>query len=146
MGGAGHVWVTGRLTPASRRGFPTGMVGPMPTDIAISEELTATLPGGIELCHQTFGEPGGEPVVENGIALCKLHHAAFDSFFIGIRPDHIIEVRHDILEERDGPMLSHGLQGLHGGKIHLPRSARARPSAAKLQVRYSRYLEAGQAL
>ena len=31
--------------------------------------------------------PEGEPHVSNGIALCKLHHAAFDSFIIGVAPD-----------------------------------------------------------
>jgi putative restriction endonuclease len=92
------------------------------------------------------GEPGGEPVVENGIALCKLHHAAFDGFFLGIRPDYIIQVRGDILDERDGPMLLHGLQGLHGSKILLPRSAKRCPSPGRLEVRYDRFLEAGRRL
>ena len=36
-------------------------------------------------------EPGGEPIVKNGISLCKLHHAAFDNFFLGIRPDFVVE-------------------------------------------------------
>jgi len=88
------------------------------------------------------GEPGGEPVVENGIALCKLHHAAFDQFFIGIRPDFVIEVRRDILEEKDGPMLSHGLQGMHGGRLYLPRSSRMKPSVSRLSLRYERFLGA----
>ena len=89
------------------------------------------------------GEPGGEPVVENGIALCKLHHAAFDGFFLGIRPDYVIQVRGEILEEHDGPMLLHGLQGLHGNKILLPRSARQRPDRHRLEVTYNRYLKSG---
>ena len=29
----------------------------------------------------------GEPVIGNGVALCKLHHAAFDRFTFAIRPD-----------------------------------------------------------
>jgi putative restriction endonuclease len=40
----------------------------------------------------------GMPSVTNGLALCKLHHAAFDSYIIGISPARIIEVRHDILD------------------------------------------------
>jgi putative restriction endonuclease len=90
------------------------------------------------------GEPGGEPVVENGIALCKLHHAAFDSFFLGIRPDYTVEVRRDILEEHDGPMLTHGLQGLHDIRILLPRSLKSRPSPQRLEARYDRFLRLGQ--
>jgi hypothetical protein len=31
------------------------------------------------------GHPRGEPVVRNGLALCKLHHAAFDRHILGIR-------------------------------------------------------------
>ena len=41
----------------------------------------------------------GEPVVSNGVALCKLHHAAFDRFFFAIRPDYVIEVRPSVLQE-----------------------------------------------
>jgi putative restriction endonuclease len=44
-------------------------------------------------------DPEGEPHVSNGLALCKLHHAAFDRHIIGVRPDYVVEVRLDILEE-----------------------------------------------
>ena len=57
--------------------------------------------------------PESEPTVNNGLALCKLHHAAFDSFMLGVTPDYIIQVRSDILEEEDGPVLQHGLKGLN---------------------------------
>jgi len=30
--------------------------------------------------------PLGEPVIPNGLALCKLHYAAFDSYIIGVTP------------------------------------------------------------
>ncbi len=33
------------------------------------------------------GHPQGLAVVPNGLALCKLHHAAFDSYIIGVTPD-----------------------------------------------------------
>jgi putative restriction endonuclease len=39
------------------------------------------------------GHPLGEPVVPNGLALCKLHHAAFDSYIIGVTPDLEVTVR-----------------------------------------------------
>lgn len=83
---------------------------------------------------------GGEPVVTNGLSLCKLHHAAFDSFFIGIRPDYIIQVRSDVLREADGPMLLHGLQDLHEKRIILPRSRVQHPSHEKLETRYEEFL------
>ncbi len=73
------------------------------------------------------GDPEGEPVVTNGLSLCKLHHAAFDSLFLAVNPDYVIEIRRDILDETDGPMLLHGLQGLHETKILLPGDAKLSP-------------------
>lgn len=87
-------------------------------------------------------EPEGEPVVSNGIALCKLHHAAFDSFIFGITPDYIIRVRDDILREADGPMLLHGLQGLDKQRIELPRAKGALPDKDLLEKRFQRFKKA----
>ena len=86
-------------------------------------------------------EPEGEPVVRNGIALCRLHHAAFDRYFLAVRPDHIVEVRQDVLEESDGPTLEHAIQGLHGQRIVLPTKVAERPDTAFLAERYERFLE-----
>jgi putative restriction endonuclease len=86
-------------------------------------------------------EPEGEPVVRNGIALCRLHHAAFDRFFLAVRPDHIIEVRPDVLEEIDGPTLQHAIQGIHGQSIILPGKSEERPAVEFLSERYKRFLE-----
>jgi putative restriction endonuclease len=88
------------------------------------------------------GEPGGEPVVVNGISLCKLHHAAFDSMFLGIDPDYVIKVRRDIMDEEDGPMLLHGLKGMHGNRIILPRDGDRHPSRERLEARFERFMEA----
>ncbi len=85
-------------------------------------------------------DPEGEPVVNNGLALCKLHHAAYDRNFLTIRPDYIIEVRRDVLEEEDGPMLRHGLKGMHEKRIVLPRSVKLRPDPARLERRYGQFL------
>lgn len=86
-------------------------------------------------------QPEGEPIIRNGIALCKLHHAAFDSFIIGITPDYSIEVRRDVLEEEDGPMLQHGLKLLHSQKIILPASKSNWPDQELLEQRYQRFKE-----
>lgn len=82
---------------------------------------------------------GGSPVVPNGIAMCTLHHAAFDAHFLAVRPDYQIEIRPSILTERDGPTLTHALQQMHGAPIHLPRVRAAHPDAALLQERYLRF-------
>ncbi len=84
----------------------------------------------------------GEPVVSNGLALCKLHHAAFDRFFFAIRPDYVIEVRPSILAESDGPMLVVGLQQIHDRRIFLPRRAVDLPDQDRLARRYTEFQRA----
>ncbi len=84
-------------------------------------------------------EEDSEPVVSNGVALCKLHHAAFDRFFFAIRPDFVIEVRGSVLRETDGPMLVVGLQQIHGQRIHLPRRSVDLPDQARLERRYEQF-------
>jgi putative restriction endonuclease len=82
-------------------------------------------------------EPDGEPVVRNGLALCKIHHAAYDRNFLGIRPDYTIEIHHRLLDEIDGPMLRHGLQGHHGLALaRLPKRRADRPDPERLIRRY----------
>ncbi|HXF81197.1 MAG TPA: HNH endonuclease [bacterium] len=87
-------------------------------------------------------EPAGEPVVPNGLALCSLHHAAFDRYFLGLRPDYTLEVRRDILEEDDGPVLVHALQRLHGTRIIVPREHALQPDPALVEARYQRFRDA----
>jgi putative restriction endonuclease len=84
----------------------------------------------------------GEPVVPNGLAMCKIHHAAYDVNIIGIRPDAVVEVRDDVLTEIDGPMLRHGLQEMHGSAIHLPRLRRDKPDPTRLEERYEQFRSA----
>jgi putative restriction endonuclease len=88
------------------------------------------------------GHPKGEPIVPNGLALCALHHAAFDRNILGIRPDFIVEVRMDILREKDGPMLLHGLQGFQGKTILRPSSRALWPRVDFLAERYEEFRQA----
>jgi len=89
-------------------------------------------------------EPEGEPVVSNGIALCKLHHAAFDRQFLAVRPDYVIEIRPDILVESDGPMLLHGLKEMHQRTLILPVAKEHLPNPEFLEKRYQRFLAAAR--
>jgi len=84
----------------------------------------------------------GEPLVSNGLALCSLHHAAFDSHILGVRPDLVVEIRSDILEESDGPMLIYGLQGFQGNRILVPRAEIHRPNRDFLAERYELFRKA----
>lgn len=90
------------------------------------------------------GQPRGQAVVPNGLAMCKIHHAAFDSRILGIRPDDLtLHIRQDILDEVDGPMLRHGLQDMHDKRLmKLPRTRAAQPDEERLQTRYFDFLSA----
>ena len=81
-------------------------------------------------------------MVPNGLAMCKLHHAAFDTNILGIRPDLIIEVSGEVLLERDGPMLRHGLQEVNGTSSTVPRRDEWRPGAENLEERYEEFRKA----
>jgi putative restriction endonuclease len=83
----------------------------------------------------------GEPIVSNGLSLCKIHHAAFDREYFGIQPDYRIVVRRKILKEKDGPMLKFGLQSINDMKLIVPRSVRERPDPERLRIRYRQFAD-----
>lgn len=87
-------------------------------------------------------DPEGVPEVPNGISLCAIHHAAYDRNIIGIRPDCVIQVRKDILDEIDGPMLKHGLQEFQDSKLKIPHAPRLRPNPEFLRRRYDSFISA----
>jgi putative restriction endonuclease len=89
------------------------------------------------------GLPNGIPVVPNGLALCKIHHAAYDANIVGIRPDLYVEVQPKVLAEVDGPMLRHGLQAMNGTRIQVPRARDAQPDKERLEERYEQFRAAG---
>ena len=88
------------------------------------------------------GEEGGEPVVANGISLCKIHHAAFDNNMVGVNPDYKIIVREDVLKEIDGPMLKYGIQKFHKQKLVLPQHKDKWPDQNRLAIRFNHFREA----
>ena len=78
----------------------------------------------------------------NGLSLCRIHHGAFDVGIVGVDPDYKIHVRHDVLEEHDGPMLKHGLQEMHASKI-IPAGQRRQPSESRLPAGTIRQVPGG---
>ena len=81
----------------------------------------------------------GQPEIPNGLALCRIHHGAYDVGILGVDPNYGIHVRVDVLDEHDGPMLRHGLQELHGGCIQTPRRTEHLPNRAYLEERFARF-------
>ncbi len=88
-------------------------------------------------------DPRGVPEVRNGLSLCAIHHKAFDKHILGIRPDYHVDVRQDILEEIDGPMLKYGLQGFQDKIILLPRRNDEKPDKDSLEEKYEKFRSAG---
>lgn len=83
----------------------------------------------------------GQPVVQNGIPLSKIHHAAFDAHLIGIDPDYRIHVSKRLLAQRDGPILE-ALKGLEGAALHLPQRQKDYPDRDRLAARFEAFKEA----
>lgn len=88
-------------------------------------------------------KPHGLPIVENGLSLCKIHHAAYDANLLGISPNYDVSINRGLMEEIDGPMLRHGLQEMDGRKLTLPPRRSDRPSRARLAERFDDYRAAG---
>jgi putative restriction endonuclease len=83
---------------------------------------------------------GGDPVVQNGLALCKIHHAAYDANVLGIRHDYVVQLHHGLLAEIDGPMLRHGLQAHHDQPLmRIPARSADRPDPDRLARRYEQF-------
>lgn len=87
-------------------------------------------------------EERGDPIVQNGLSLCKIHHAAYDQNILGISPDYTLHIRHDLLDEIDGPMLKHGFQELDKNKIVLPLREKDQPDKDRLASRFDLFRSA----
>lgn len=82
----------------------------------------------------------GHADVRNGICLSRLHHKAFDSMLIGIRPDHTVVVSEKLKSINDGPILEYGLKQIDGLKISIPKKTDLHPSSEYLEMRWEHYL------
>jgi putative restriction endonuclease len=132
--------VVGEDAAAPRRRYVTAIVRRRLHQDAFRERVLSAYRESCALCRLRRRElldaahiigdtdPDGEPVVTNGLALCKLHHAAFDTYLLTVDPEYRILIRPDVLREKDGPMLVHGLQDLHGRSIRPPHRKEQHPS------------------
>ena len=85
----------------------------------------------------------GLPIVENGLSLCKIHHAAYDANLLGISPDYTVHINRALMDEIDGPMLRHGIQEMDSRLLTLPSRASDRPSADRLAERFDEFRATG---
>jgi putative restriction endonuclease len=83
----------------------------------------------------------GHPIIQNGIPLSKIHHAAFDAHLIGIDGDYRLHISERLLGQSDGPMLE-ALKALKGRLIRLPSRPQDKPDRDRLAQRFERFKSA----
>ncbi len=84
--------------------------------------------------------PDGIAAVKNGIALCKIHHSAYDKNLMGISPDYFVRIPKRLLLESDGPMLKHGLQAMNNVQLVVPNNSKLHPSKENLAKRFELFI------
>jgi putative restriction endonuclease len=98
----------------------------------------------LDAAHIQADSTGGAARVSNGLSLCKIHHAAFDSNIIGISPDYVVHVKESVLETFDGPTLQHSIKEMHRERLRqIPVSRSSRPDRELLAERFETFSEAG---
>ncbi len=81
----------------------------------------------------------GLPVVTNGMAMCTIHHRAYDQNFLGVSPDYVVHINERMLADSDGPMLQFGLQAMNGKPLELPVRRDDRPDREFLAERFAAF-------
>jgi putative restriction endonuclease len=84
-------------------------------------------------------EAEGQPEVSNGLALCSIHHRAFDHDLIAISPDYEVRVSTRLLQDDDGPMLEL-LKTFDRRPILVPGRSAWKPDRQRLAARFERFL------
>jgi putative restriction endonuclease len=94
----------------------------------------------LDAAHIRPDSDGGAARVSNGLALCKIHHGAFDSNLIGISPDYVVHVKESVLATFDGPTLQHSIKEMHGERLRqIPTAKSERPSRDLLAERFEAF-------
>jgi putative restriction endonuclease len=98
----------------------------------------------LDAAHITAdSDANGHPVVTNGLALCKIHHAAYDENILGISPDYVVHINESVLAEFDGPMLRYGLQEMDRRALWVPPRLAQKPDKDRLAQRFDVFKSAG---
>jgi putative restriction endonuclease len=83
----------------------------------------------------------GIAAVVSGLALCAIHHRAYDRNLLGIDPRGVVHIGGRLLREIDGPMLGNGIQHFHGASILQPARSSDRPDPERLALRFEEFQE-----
>lgn len=91
----------------------------------------------LDAAHIKPDSQGGTAAVPNGLALCKIHHGAFDTNIIGISPNYEIRVRESVLDTFDGPTLQYAIKAMNGEQLRqIPKANNERPDRDLLAERF----------
>jgi putative restriction endonuclease len=82
----------------------------------------------------------GQMDITNSIAMCKVHHAAYDMDILGIDTENRIAYRNDVRSETWDSLLKRSLGFSEGRQIKLPTSRSARPSPEFLELRWGKFV------
>ncbi len=82
----------------------------------------------------------GSAEIANGLSLCRIHHAAFDTNLIGFSPDLRVHVGATLrAAENEGPILKFALRGLQSAELMVPETEQYRPSPERLAERFEEF-------
>lgn len=87
-------------------------------------------------------DPDGIAAVTNGLALCPLHHLAYDRDLLGIDADSVVHIAPRLLETGPSPMLGSGFRVFHGRRLIVPTRRAHRPDPHRLERRFERFIAA----
>lgn len=82
-------------------------------------------------------DPRGDDEVTNGLALCRLHHAAYDTALLGVRSDYRIIINDAVADRLRQVQLAGGLDTFRNAlppTIRLPNVIEVRPDPANLRI------------
>lgn len=97
----------------------------------------------LDAAHIKSDADGGPARVTNGLALCKIHHGAFDQHIMGISPDYRIHVRESVLRTFDGPTLQYAIKEMDKEVLRqLPAARAQRPDRELLAERFEQFRDA----
>lgn len=94
----------------------------------------------LDAAHIKPDSEGGPAHITNGLALCKIHHGAYDSNLIGISSEYRVHVKDEVLATFDGPTLQHSIKEMNGETLRqLPSSKAQRPDRDFLSERFEAF-------
>ena len=83
----------------------------------------------------------GIAFVPNGLALCKLHHAAYDRDLLGIDQEHRVHIAQRLLAGTPSEAMDTAFGAYVGKSLHIPKSKGLRPDGLRLATRFEQFEE-----